>query len=145
MAGNATPASSSLGRPSLSDRVRIDKWLWAARFFKTRALSGKACELGRVLCGDQAVKASREVRVGDRLEIRYEAGEKHIIDVLALSDLRGPAAIAQTLYAETPASLEARRQRAEERKTMPQFEDSWGEGKPSKKDRRDLARVRGRR
>lgn len=79
------------------------------------------------------------------MEIRYEAGEKHIIDVLALSDLRGPAAIAQTLYAETPASLEARRQRAEERKTMPQFEDSWGEGKPSKKDRRDLARVRGRR
>lgn len=126
------------------DKVRIDKWLWAARFYKTRALAGKACELGRIVCREQEVKASREVRVGDVYEIRYEAGEAWVVEVLALSDMRGPAAVAQTLYRETPESVEARRKRAEERKAMPQFDDVWGEGKPSKKDRRDLDRVRGR-
>ncbi len=127
------------------DKVRIDKWLWAARFYKTRALAGKACELGRVVCREQEVKASREVRVGDVYEIRYEAGEAWVVEVLALSDMRGPAAVAQTLYRETAESVEARKKRAEERKAMPQFEDVWGEGKPTKKDRRDLDRVRGRR
>lgn len=128
----------------MSEKVRIDKWLWAARFYKTRALAGKACELGRIVCREQEVKASREVRVGDVYEIRYEAGEAWVVEVLALSDMRGPAAVAQTLYRETPESVEARRKRAEERKAMPQFDDVWGEGKPSKKDRRDLNRVRGR-
>lgn len=127
------------------DKVRIDKWLWAARFYKTRALAGKACELGRIVCREQEVKASREVRVGDVYEIRYEAGEAWVVEVLALSDMRGPASVAQTLYRETAESVEARKKRAEERKAMPQFEDVWGEGKPSKKDRRDLNRVRGRR
>jgi ribosome-associated heat shock protein Hsp15 len=127
------------------DKVRIDKWLWAARFFKTRALAGKACELGRIVCREQEVKASREVRVGDVYEIRYEAGEAWTVEVLVLSDMRGPASVAQTLYRETEESVEARRKRAEERKAMPQFDDVWGEGKPSKKDRRDLDRVRGRR
>jgi len=128
----------------MSDKVRIDKWLWAARFYKTRALAGKACELGRIVCREQEVKASREVRVGDTFEIRYEAAEVWTIEVLVLSDMRGPAALAQSLYRETEASVEARKRRAEERKTMPQFDDVWGEGKPSKKDRRDLNRVRGR-
>lgn len=127
------------------DKVRIDKWLWAARFYKTRALAGKACELGRIVCREQEVKASREVRVGDVYEIRYEAGEVWVVEVLALSDMRGPASVAQTLYRETAESVAARQRRAEERKTMPQFDDVWGEGKPSKKDRRDLDRVRGRR
>jgi ribosome-associated heat shock protein Hsp15 len=126
------------------DKVRIDKWLWAARFFKTRALAGKACELGRIVCREQEVKASREVRVGDVYSIRFEAGEAWVVEVLALSDMRGPAAVAQGLYRETPESVEARKKRAEERKAMPQFDDVWGEGKPSKKDRRDLRRVRGR-
>lgn len=128
----------------MSEKVRIDKWLWAARFYKTRALAGKACELGRIVCREQEVKASREVRVGDVYEIRYEAGEVWMVEVLALSDMRGPASVAQTLYRETAESVAARQRRAEERKTMPQFDDVWGEGKPSKKDRRELRRVRGR-
>jgi ribosome-associated heat shock protein Hsp15 len=129
----------------MSEKLRIDKWLWAARFYKTRALAGKACELGRIVCREQEVKPSREVRVGDVYDIRYEAGETWTVEVLALSGIRGPAAVAQTLYRETEASIAARLQRAEERKVMPRFEDTWGEGKPSKKDRRDLDRVRGRR
>lgn len=127
------------------DKVRIDKWLWAARFYKTRALAGKACELGRIVCREQEVKASREVRVGDVYEIRYEAGEVWVVEVLGLSDMRGPASVAQTLYRETAESVEARKKRAEERKAMPQYEPVWEEGKPSKKDRRDFDRVRGRR
>lgn len=127
------------------EKVRIDKWLWAARFYKTRALAGKACELGRIVCREQEVKASREVRVGDVYEIRYEAGEVWTVEVLGLSDMRGPASVAHTLYRETAESVEARRKRAEERKAMPQFDPVWDEGKPSKKDRRDFDRVRGRR
>jgi ribosome-associated heat shock protein Hsp15 len=124
------------------DRVRMDKWLWAARFFKTRALAVRACELGRVDCNEQKVKPAREVHVGDRLRIRNDSGEFEI-DVLQLSDMRGPAAVAQTLYLETEESKAARQKVAEERKTMPHFEASR-EGRPSKRDRRDLERFRGR-
>lgn len=124
------------------DRVRIDKWLWAARFFKTRSLASKACELGRVEANGQGVKASREVRVGERLLVKNESGEFHI-DVLVLSEMRGPAVVAQTLYRETDESKELRRKAVEERKAMPHFESSR-EGRPSKRDRRDLNRVRGR-
>lgn len=124
------------------DRVRIDKWLWAARFFKTRSLASKACELGRVEANGQGVKASREVRVGERLLVKNESGEFHI-DVLVLSEMRGPAVVAQTLYRETDESKELSRKAVEERKAMPHFESSR-EGRPSKRDRRDLNRVRGR-
>lgn len=124
------------------DRVRIDKWLWAARFFKTRGLASRACELGRVECSGHQVKPSREVHVGDRLRVKNDSGEFEL-DVLVLSEIRGPASVAQTLYAETEASRQARERLAEERKTMPQFE-FLNEGKPSKRDRRQLNRLRGR-
>ncbi|HWQ53185.1 MAG TPA: RNA-binding S4 domain-containing protein [Bryobacteraceae bacterium] len=122
--------------------VRIDKWLWAARFFKTRALASHACELGRIECNGLRAKASREVRTGDMLHVKTEGGDFEV-EVLGVSDVRGPAAVAQTLYRETEASKEARQKLAEERKAMPHF-DVFGEGRPSKRDRRDLDRLRRR-
>jgi ribosome-associated heat shock protein Hsp15 len=122
--------------------VRIDKWLWAARFFKTRSLASRACELGRIDWNGQTAKASREVRPGDKLRVKNESGEFHV-EVTTVSEMRGPAAVAQTLYRETEASREARARVAEERKAMPYFE-SAGEGKPSKRNRRELNRLRGR-
>lgn len=122
--------------------MRIDKWLWAARFFKTRALAARACELGRVECNGQLVKPAREVRIGELLRIKNDSGEFRV-EVLLLSEIRGPAAVAQTLYRETEESRELRRKLAEERKAMPRIE-ALGEGKPSKRDRRKLNRLRGR-
>src|SRR4051794_9711201 len=121
-------------------RVRIDKWLWAARFFKTRALAARACEFGRVEANGQQAKPAREVHTGDMVRVKNDGGEFHV-QVTALSEMRGPAAVAQTLYRETEASRELRLKLAEERKTMPPFER---EGKPSKRDRRELDRFRGR-
>jgi ribosome-associated heat shock protein Hsp15 len=123
-------------------RVRMDKWLWAARFFKTRSLAARACELGRIESNGQAAKASREVRVGDLLQVKNDSGDFRV-EVQALSEMRGPAATAQTLYLETDTSRELRMKVAEERKMMPHFEASR-EGKPSKRDRRELSRLRGR-
>ena len=122
--------------------VRMDKWLWAARFFKTRSLAAKACELGRIVSQGQKAKASREVRTGDLLQVKSNAAEFQV-EVLLLSEMRGPAAVAQTLYSETEASRELRLKLAEERKLMPRFEGPR-EGKPSKRDRRKLNRFRGR-
>ncbi len=122
--------------------MRIDKWLWAARFFKTRALASRACELGRIECNGQGVKPSREVRVGDRLEVKNQIGEFQL-EVLLLSEMRGPAAVAQTLYHETDESRERRAKLAEERKAIPRFEGGR-EGRPSKRDRRRIERLRGR-
>ena len=122
--------------------VRMDKWLWAARFFKTRSLAVKACDLGRIECNGQKSKPSRDIHVGDHLRVKNDSGEFEI-DVLIVSENRGPAAVAQTLYAETEASKELRRQLAEQRKSMPHFE-ATREGRPSKRDRRDLNRLRGR-
>ncbi len=124
------------------DRVRIDKWLWAARFFKTRALASHACELGRIESNGIPAKASREVRVGDKLKIKNDGGEFHI-EVLIVSEMRGPAAVAQTLYHETDTSREARLKAAEERKA--QFgADGLRDTKPSKRDRRVIHRFRDR-
>ncbi len=123
-------------------KVRIDKWLWAARFYKTRSLAATACELGRVEWQGQPVKPAREVRVGDRLRVRNPSGEFQI-EILALSDMRGPASVAQALYAESEESKEARRQAAEMRKLQPVFEIDR-EGRPSKRDRRRIERLRGR-
>ena len=122
--------------------VRMDKWLWAARFFKTRSLAGRACELGRIESNGQAVKPARDVRVGDLLRIKNPSGEFQV-EVLGLSEMRGPAQIAQRLYRETDESRELRLKLAEERKMMPRIE-STREGKPSKRDRREIARLRGR-
>jgi ribosome-associated heat shock protein Hsp15 len=123
-------------------RVRIDKWLWAARFFKTRSLAARACELGRIESNGQPAKAAREVRAGDLLQVKNDSGGFQV-EVLALSETRGPAAVAQALYRETEASRELRLKLAEERKAMPHFE-ALREGKPSKRDRREIARLRGR-
>jgi ribosome-associated heat shock protein Hsp15 len=122
--------------------IRIDKWLWAARFFKTRSLASRACELGRVECNGQHVKPSREIRVGDMLQVKNDSGDFQV-EVLALSEMRGPAPVAQQLYRETEASRELRLKAAAERKAMPRFETST-EGKPSKRDRREIDRLRGR-
>src|SRR5215472_5720066 len=124
------------------DSVRMDKWLWAARFFKTRALAAKACELGRVVVREHTAKAARDVHVGEMLRVKNEGGEFEI-EVLLLSEVRGPAAVAQTLYRETEASREARQKLAEERKALQQFE-TLPEGRPSKRDRRLVTRFRGR-
>ena len=122
--------------------VRLDKWLWAARFFKTRALASRACDLGRVLVGSQPAKPAREVRVNDRLRITNEGGVFEV-DVLALSEVRGPASVAQGLYRETDESREARKVLAEERKAMNAIE-SLPTMRPNKRDRRQLSRLRGR-
>jgi ribosome-associated heat shock protein Hsp15 len=122
--------------------VRIDKWLWAARFFKTRALAARACDLGRIQSNSQLAKPSRDVHVGDMLDVKNDGGDFQI-EVLLLSAMRGPAAVAQTLYRETEASQESRRKLAEERKALQQFE-TLPEGRPSKRDRRLINRFRGR-
>jgi ribosome-associated heat shock protein Hsp15 len=123
-------------------RVRMDKWLWAARFFKTRALAASACELGRIESNGQPAKASREVKIGDLLQVKTK-GDDYQVEVLVLSEMRGPATVARTLYRETDASRELRLKLADERKAMPHFE-ALREGKPSKRDRRELARLRRR-
>jgi ribosome-associated heat shock protein Hsp15 len=119
----------------------MDKWLWAARFFKTRALAAKACDLGRIFSNDIQAKPAREVRVGDMLRVKNEGGEFHV-EVLLLSEMRGPAAIAQTLYRETEASKTARAKAAEERKAMQEFAP-LPERRPSKRDRRRIIQFRG--
>jgi len=120
----------------------MDKWLWAARFFKTRALAARACELGRIYSNAQPAKAAREVRVGDQLRVTNEGGDFQV-EVLLLSEVRGPAPVAQTLYRESEASRESRQKAAEERKALKNFE-SLPEARPSKRDRRQIIRFRGR-
>jgi ribosome-associated heat shock protein Hsp15 len=122
--------------------VRIDKWLWAARFFKTRSLAQRACELGRIRSGGQPAKPAREVHAGDMLQVKNDSGDFEL-EVLALSETRGPAPVAQTLYRETEASRAARLKLLEERKSEPHFAFSH-EGRPNKRDRRQLGRLRGR-
>lgn len=122
--------------------VRMDKWLWAARFFKTRALAAKACDLGRVLLKGQAVKPAREVHVGEMLRVTSDSGE-YEIEVLELSEVRGPAKEAQKLYRETEASKEGRAKAAAERRAMREFEQLPA-GRPSKRDRRRIIQFRGR-
>lgn len=122
--------------------VRMDKWLWAARFFKSRALAARACELGRIQSNGQPAKPAREVRMGDMLRITNDSGNFHV-EVLLLSEVRGPASVAQTLYRETEESRVARLKAAEERKAMRQFEPV-PTGRPSKRDRRKIIQFRGR-
>ena len=122
--------------------VRMDKWLWAARFFKTRSLAARACELGRIQSNGQPAKPSREVRIKDMLRVTNEGGDFEI-EVLLLSEVRGPASVAQTLYRETEASRELRQKVAAERKAMKQFEELHA-GRPSKRDRRRIIQFRGR-
>lgn len=122
--------------------VRLDKWLWAARFFKTRTLAAKACEQNRARVDGQTAKSSREVRVGSRIRVQTETSVFEI-EVLELSEMRGPAPVAQALYRETDESRKERDKLAEQRRSMPTFEVVH-EGKPSKRDRRRLDDFRQR-
>lgn len=124
------------------DSVRIDKWLWAARFFKTRAQASRACDLGRIQSSGLRAKPSREVRVGDKLRVENDTGIFEI-GVLQVSGIRGPASVAHTLYGETDSSREARLRLTEERKAMQQFAP-LPESRPSKRDRRRIIQFRGR-
>ncbi len=122
--------------------VRMDIWLWAARFFKTRALSKRACELGRIQSHGMPAKPAREVHVGDRVQVTTEGGDFEI-DVLQLSEVRGPATVAQTLYKETEAGREARLKAAELRKAMSECAPA-PVGRPTKRDRRKIIQFRSR-
>lgn len=122
--------------------VRVDKWLWAARLFKTRSLAARACSLGRIHCNGQPAKAAREIRAGDAVHVANDGGEFDL-EVLALSDVRGPAPVAQALYRETEASKDLRLKAAAERKAARQFE-ILPAGRPSKRDRRKIIQFRGR-
>jgi len=122
--------------------VRIDIWLWAARFFKTRALAKRACELGRIESNGQPAKPAREVRVGDRLRVTTDGGD-YQVEVLQVSAVRGPASVARGLYFETEVSRELRKKVADERKAMKQFEE-LPTGRPSKRERRKIIQFRGR-
>ena len=135
-------SNRSCRKIDLMTGIRMDIWLWAARFFKTRPLAKKACELGRIVSNGQPAKAAREVRLGDRLRITNEGGDFEI-EVLLLSEVRGPAAVAQTLYRESDESRERREKAAAERKAMREFE-VLPQGRPSKRDRRHIIQFRGR-
>jgi ribosome-associated heat shock protein Hsp15 len=122
--------------------IRMDAWLWAARFFKTRTLAKKNCDLNRILSNGMVAKAAREVRVGDMLRITNEGGEFEV-QVLGLSDVRGPAAEAQKLYQETETSKEMRLKVAAERRAAREWE-VLPPTRPSKRDRRRIIQFRGR-
>jgi len=123
------------------ERERIDKWLWAARFFKTRALAVEQLDLGRIQVASSVAKPAREVKPGDEVRIRQGAEERVLI-VRALSLQRGPAVIAQTLYEETPASRAARERLAAARRLAPEPALTIGHGRPTKRDRRVLDQQR---
>ncbi len=123
------------------ERQRIDKWLWAARFYKTRSLASEDLDLGRVAVNGQAAKPAREVKVGDTVAIRRDAVVRTVI-VCGLSGLRGPAAVAQMLYAETPESLAARERLAQLRRDAPEPALSIPQGRPTKRGRRELDAAR---
>lgn len=121
------------------DKHRLDKWLWAARFFKTRSLAVDEIDKGRISINGQVAKASREVRVGDQVDIRQTGGLVRTFDVLGLSNQRGPAPEAQALYQETPDSLARREQHAQQRRLAAEPSLSIEQGRPTKRDRRQLA------
>jgi ribosome-associated heat shock protein Hsp15 len=119
------------------EKIRIDKWLWAARFFKTRSLATDAVNRGHVQINQQDIKPSREVRAGDTLTI-WQAKVPHTVVIQDISEQRGPAPVAQQLYAETPESMQLRAQAAENRRLSPEPALSMEHGRPTKRDRRDL-------
>ena len=121
-----------------NERIRIDKWLWAARFFKTRGLAADEIDKGRVSVNGQAAKASREVRLGDLIELRQGQVQRAVV-VLALSAQRGPASVAQGMYEETAASVAHRAAMAEQRRQGTEPAQTIEQGRPTKRDRRQLA------
>ncbi|MCA0310522.1 MAG: RNA-binding S4 domain-containing protein [Proteobacteria bacterium] len=123
------------------ERQRIDKWLWAARFYKTRALAVQEIERGRVQLGASAVKPAREIRPGDVVTLRQGPVQREVV-VRALSAQRGPAPVARQLYEETPASIAAREQAAAERRLAPEPALALAHGRPTKRERRALDEQR---
>jgi ribosome-associated heat shock protein Hsp15 len=122
------------------DRLRIDKWLWAARFYKTRALAAEALDLGRISLNGQLAKPSREVKAGDQVALRRDAVTRTVI-VRDVSTQRGPATVAQQLYEETADSLAAAERAAQQRRLQPEPAHALTEGRPTKRGRRDLDRL----
>jgi ribosome-associated heat shock protein Hsp15 len=122
-------------------RVRVDKWLWAARFFKTRSLAAEAISGGKILVAGERVKPARLLQAGDEVRVRLGAFE-HVVIVRAVSDRRGPATVAATLYEETPASRAAREKLAEQLRMAPAAFVYEDKGRPTKRDRRELDRFR---
>jgi ribosome-associated heat shock protein Hsp15 len=124
----------------MMDKIRIDKWLWAARFFKTRSLATEAINRGHVQIGGHDIKPSREVRVGDALTI-WQAKIPHAVVILGISAQRGPAMVAQQLYAETLESQKQRALTAERRRLSPEPALAMEHGRPTKRDRRTLQKT----
>ncbi|WP_415807925.1 RNA-binding S4 domain-containing protein [Bordetella muralis] len=125
------------------DKLRLDKWLWAARFYKTRSLASQEIGKGRVLVNDQAAKPAREIAVGDRVSVRKEDPPIHV-HVRALSAVRGPAPVARLLYEETAESIAARERAAEMRRLAPEPAQGIAAGRPTKRDRRLIDQMRGK-
>jgi ribosome-associated heat shock protein Hsp15 len=123
-----------------SDRVRLDKWLWAARFFKTRSLATEAVAGGKVEVNGERAKPAKAVKTGDEVRLRLGPYE-HVLIVRQLGERRGPASVAQTLYEETQASRDARERLAAQLKMAPPAFVYEEKGRPTKKDRRDLSRL----
>lgn len=123
--------------PTPDGKIRLDKWLWAARFYKTRSISAEEIDKGRVTVNGANAKPGREVRIGDRIELR-SGPVVRVIDVRALSGVRGPAPVAALLYTETGESLARRQAAAERRRLAPEPADAITQGRPSKRDRREL-------
>jgi ribosome-associated heat shock protein Hsp15 len=119
-------------------RVRLDKWLWAARFYKTRSLAADEIGKGRVAVNGQVAKASRELHVGDEVQMRQPGGLQRAVLVQALSENRGAAPVAQALYAETAQSIQARDKAAQDRRLLAEPSQSIEHGRPTKRDRRQL-------
>ena len=119
------------------DKLRIDKWLWAARFYKTRTLASEEVVKGRIEVNGQEVKPARELKVGDEVSLRQGVIQRTVI-VKGLSGVRGPAPVAQQLYEETPDSVKAREQAAEQRRLAPEPAHSIEQGRPTKRGRREL-------
>jgi ribosome-associated heat shock protein Hsp15 len=118
--------------------VRLDKWLWAARFYKTRSLATQEIDKGRISVNGQAAKRSRDVKPGDLIEIR-QGPVLRAIQVLGLSNMRGPAPVAHALYEETPESVARREEAARQRRDTPEPALAIEQGRPTKRDRRQLA------
>ncbi|HMA23131.1 MAG: RNA-binding S4 domain-containing protein [Gemmatimonas sp.] len=123
-----------------SDRVRLDKWLWAARFFKTRSLATDAVGGGKVEVNGERAKPAKAVKPGDEIRLRLGPYE-HVLIIRQLSERRGPASAAQALYEETQASRDARERLAAQLKMAPAAFVYEEKGRPTKKDRRDLSRL----
>jgi len=127
--------------PTTADKVRLDKWLWAARFYKTRGLSSEEIDKGRVLVNGQNAKPAKEVKMGDTMTIRTGPVTRTVL-VKGLSGARGPAPVAALLYEETPESQALRQAAAEQRRLAPEPANTITQGRPTKRDRRDLQQTR---